>query len=190
MKDFLLILSALITIFAVLPYISDILRKKTKPNITSWITWTLLFTVATIAEFASGERRTAFFTGSVAVETLLVVILGNRYGYAKYTKFDAVCQILALAGFVVWWLFNNPLAAVIFVVLIDLLACLPTLEHSWFSPTEETWQTFALSGVGAFVAIFALTSFTWTSLIYPVYLVLINAIITTLILSRRRFSIR
>jgi len=87
-KDFLLLLSAIITIGAVIPYIRDILRGTTKPNIVSWITWTLLFVVATTAEIAAHEYRTAFFTLSVAVETGLVVILGLKYGYAKYTKFD------------------------------------------------------------------------------------------------------
>lgn len=190
MKDFLLIFSALITVFAVIPYIRDILQGSTKPNIASWITWTLLFTVATIAEIAAHEYRTAFFTASIALETALVVVLGFKYGYARYTKFDAACQVGALFGFVAWWLFNDPLAAVVLVVVIDLLACLPTLEHSWFTPQEGTWVTFAFSGLGGFIAIFALTSFNWASLLYPVYIVLINALITTVIVSRRQILLR
>jgi hypothetical protein len=188
MKDVLLLISALVTVFAVIPYIRDILRHKTKPNVASWITWTLLFLVASIAEIAAHEYRTAFFTGSVALECFIVVLLGSRYGYAKYTKFDAVCQISALLGFVVWWIFNNPLAAIFSVVVIDLLACLPTLEHSWFSPKEETWQTFAFSGIGALIALLALTSFNWTSVLYPVYLILINTLITSVIIFRRNTS--
>ncbi len=186
MKDFFLVLSAIITIAAVIPYLRDTLRGTTKPNIASWFTWTLLFTVATVAEFAAGEIRTAFFTLSIAIETSLVVVLGFKYGYAKYTKFDAACQIGALFGFILWWLFNNPLAALILVVVIDFLACLPTLEHSWFSPKEETWITFALSGVGGVVAILALNSFNMTSLLYPIYIVLINILITSVILSRKQ----
>ncbi len=186
MKDFLLILSAVITILAIVPYIRDIFRGSTKPNIASWITWMLLFVVAAIAAFADGEYRTAFFISSVAVETSLVVLLGFKYGYAKYNWFDAACQIGALSGFVVWWLFDNPLAAIFLVVVIDFIACLPTLKHAWFDPKEETWATFALSATGAFVAVFALTSFNWTSLLYPVYIVLINLLITSVIVSRKR----
>lgn len=186
MKDLLLILSAVVTITAVIPYIRDILRGTTKPNIASWVTWTILFVVATIAEIAAGEYRTAFFTVSITIETALVVILGLKYGYAKYTKFDAACQISALLGFVAWWLFDNPLAAVLLVVAIDLLASLPTVEHSWFNPKEETWVTFALSGLGGFLAVFALTAYNWTSLLYPIYIVLINLVITSVLLLRRQ----
>lgn len=186
MKSFLLVLSLIVTIAAVIPYIRDILKGSTKPNIASWITWTLLFIVATIAEIAAHEYRTALFTASITIETALVVILGFKYGYAKYTKFDAACQIGALSGFLVWWLFNNPLAAVILVVVIDFIAALPTIEHSWFNPNEETWITFAFSGLGGFLALLAITSYNWTSLMYPVYIVLINILITTVILSRKQ----
>lgn len=185
MKDLLLTLSAIITIAAIVPYIKDIIQGKTKPNITSWITWTLLFIVATIAEYAAGEYRTAIFTASITVETLLVVILGLKHGYAKYTKFDVACQIGALAGFLVWWIFNNPLAAVVLVVLIDLIAAIPTVRHGWVEPNEETWLTFALSGLGGVFAILALTSFSWTSLIYPVYIVVINTLVSGVIIFRQ-----
>lgn len=185
MKDLLLIASSLVTIAAVFPYIRDILRQKTKPNIASWITWTLLFIVATIAELASGEYRTAFFTASITIECALIVVLGLKYGYAKYTKFDFACQIGALGSFVAWWLFNTPLAAVVWVVIIDFLASLSTVKHSWFDPNEETWITFTMSSVGGAFAFLALTSFNWTSLIYPIYIVLINILITSVILLRK-----
>ena len=99
-----LLVSSVVTIGAVVPYVRDILLGRTKPNIASWTTWTLLFVVATFAEVGAGEYRTAFFTGSISVETALVSVLGGRFGYAKYTPFDASCQVGALSGFLVWWL--------------------------------------------------------------------------------------
>jgi hypothetical protein len=181
-----LLISSVVTIAAVVPYVRDILHGRTRPNIASWTTWTLLFVVATFAEVGAGEYRTAFFTGSISVETALVALLGARYGHAKYTPFDAACQVGALSGFVVWWLFDDPLAAVVLVVVIDLLACLPTFEHSWLRPQEETWPTFALSGLGGFFALLALDSYNWSSVTYPAYIVAINIALVTLIVSRRR----
>lgn len=184
MKSFLLALSVIITIASVAPYVRDILRGTTKPNIASWITWTLLTLVATIAEFAAGEYVTAIFTSAAVIETLLVVILGLKYGYAKYSKFDAACQLGALLGFICWYLFNTPAAAVIAVVTIDLIGALPTVRHSWLNPDEETWLTFSMAGFGGLLAIFALTTYNWTSLTYAVYIVLINAVITSVIIYR------
>ncbi len=133
-----LIIASLITLSTVIPYIRDILKGKTKPNITSWITWSLITGIATIAEFAGHEYITAIFTGSVFLETSAIVILGLKYGYAKYSLFDVFCQIGALSGFLFWYLFNSPAAAVIASVLIDAFATIPTIRHSWINPKEET----------------------------------------------------
>jgi hypothetical protein len=185
MKDALLVLASLITVASIVPYIRDIIKGETKPNIVSWITWTLLTGVATIAEIAAGEYRTAIFTGAAVLETLAVVLLSIKYGYAKYTPFDVVCQVGALFGFVLWAIFNTPAAAVIFSVTIDFIGAMPTIRHSWRKPGEETWITYAMAGIGGLLAIFAITNHNWTSLTYAVYIVLINALLTSVLLTRR-----
>lgn len=190
MKDLLLLLSALITIGGVVPYILDILKGKTKPNIVSWITWTLLTGLATAALIAAHEYRAAFFTGAAVIETASVVILGLRHGYVKYTQFDVICQIAAVVGLILWQIFNTPFIAVFAAVTIDLIGALPTFRHSWQKPFEETWTTYAWSGIGALVALFALVSYNWTSLSYPVYIVLVNILITTTILIARKVSLQ
>ncbi|MDB5164230.1 MAG: hypothetical protein JWS12_848 [Candidatus Saccharibacteria bacterium] len=184
MKDVLLVVAGLITIGSIIPYIMDIIRGKTKPNIVSWITWTLITGVATVAEIGGGEYRTAIFTGTAVLETLTVVILGIKYGHAHYTLFDVACQVGALFGFVLWAIFNSPAAAVLFSVLIDFIGALPTVRHAWLRPHEETWVTFALAGVGGLLAIFALTNYNWTSLTYAVYIVLINIVFSFVIITR------
>lgn len=188
MKDIFLVLAGLITVGSVVPYIRDIIKGETKPNIVSWITWTLLTGVATIAEIGAGEYRTAIFTGTAVLETTIIVILGIKYGHVKYTAFDVVCQAGALFGLVLWAIFNSPAAAVIFSVSIDFIGALPTIRHSWRKPGEETWITYSMAGIGGLLAIFALTSYNWTSLTYAVYIVLINALFTGILLTRQRQS--
>jgi hypothetical protein len=185
MKSFFLAISVLVTLVAVLPYLKDIVKGTTKPNLVSWITWTLLTGVATIAELVAGEQVAAIFTGAACLETLAVVLFGLNKGFVKYTAFDVWCQIGALTGFVLWWLFNSPAVAVMAAVTIDLIGALPTVRHSWLAPGEETWQTYALSGLGGFFALLALTTYNWTSLPYAVYIVLINVLMTLVIIGRK-----
>ena len=185
MKNIFLVISLILTLGSVFPYIRDILKGSTKPNIVSWATWTLLTAVATIAEISAHEYRTAIFTSFAVIETLTIVLLGFKYGYAKYSKFDAVCQFASLSGFFFWWLFNTPAAAVIASVSIDFIGALPTVRHSYLKPGEETWSTFALAGLGGVFVLFALNSYTWTSLTYPIYIVIINFVFTGVIICRR-----
>lgn len=186
MKNILLIAASIITVASVIPYLRDILRGTTKPNIVSWITWTLLTAIATVAEFAAHEYTTAIFTSSAVVETGLVVALGIKYGHTKYTRFDIACQVGALLGFVLWWLFNSPALAVVAVVSIDLIGALPTIRHSWLQPGEETWPAYALAGLGGLLALFALTAYNWTSLTYAVYIVLVNLMISSILIVKGR----
>ena len=185
MKDLLLVLAGLITVASAIPYSLDIIRRKTRPNIASWTTWTLLTGLATAAEIGAHEYRTAIFTAAATLETALIVILGLRHGYVKYTRFDAVCQISAVIGIILWQIFNTPLIAVLASVIIDFIGVLPTYHHAWLKPHEETWQTFALSGVAGLLAIGALTAYNWVSLTFAVYIVLINAVLSATIISRR-----
>lgn len=179
-----LVVASVITLGAIVPYLLDIFKGKTKPNIVSWTTWTLLTVIATFAEFTAKEYTTAIFTSSAVLATGLVVGLGLKYGYSKYSVFDFICQIGALIGLILWWFFNDPALAVIASVTIDFIGALPTLRHSWLRPNEETWITYALSSFGGIFAVLALTSFNFTSLSYPVYMVFSNLLLFTVILIR------
>lgn len=182
MKNSFLVLSSVITIAAVLPYLLGILKGKTKPNVVSWITWTLLAGVATLAELSGHEYRTAIFTTTIFLETLSVVILGLFHGYVKYTRFDYACQISALTGLLLWWVFNSTAVAVVAAVTIDFVGALPTFRHAWKQPGEENWPTYLLCAIGGALAAFALTSINWTSLTYPVYVAGVNILITIAII--------
>lgn len=76
------------------------------------------------------------------------MLLGFRKGFVEYTRFDVVCQAAAIAGIILWQLFNSPTIGVLASVTLDFIGALPTLKHSWIKPHEETWPTYALSGVG------------------------------------------
>lgn len=184
MKSLFLVLSVIFIFASVTPYVIDILKGKTKPNIVSWLTWTMLTLAATIAEIAAKEYVTAIVTAASAASTLIIVLLGLYYGHAKYSTFDIVCQVGVILGFVLWYAFNSPLAAVLAALVIDFIGALPTVRHSWLKPHEETWVTFVISSIGALFAIFALNTYSLISLSYPIYLLIMNAIIAFVIVYR------
>jgi len=187
-KIIFLVIATVLTLVSVIPYAKDILKGTTKPNLVSWITWTLLTGVATAAELAAHQYVTAIFTATAVIETGAIVVLGLRYGYVKYTSFDVFCQIGAIVGLIIWLIFDSPTAAVIAMVSIDLIGALPSIRHSWISPEEETWLTFGICCVGGIFAVMALAEYNWISLSYPVYIVLINFTFAAIILGRTKNS--
>jgi hypothetical protein len=186
MKIFFLILATAITLVSVIPYLRDILKGTTKPNLVSWITWTLLTGIATAAQISAHEYVAAIFTGSATIETTAVVVFGLRHGFVKYSRFDVVCQLAAIVGIILWQIYNSPALAVIASVTIDFIGALPTIRHSWLKPHEETWSAFALAALGAVFGILALSTYNWVSLPYAVYIVGANLLIVSIIILRTR----
>jgi hypothetical protein len=150
------------------------------------MTWTILLGIGTAAAFAAHQPRSALLTLGDTICTLLVVLLGIKYGIAKLSTFDAVCQFTAIVGLVLWIVFNSPLIAIIFAISIDFIVALPTFRHSWLHPKEETWQTFGIGVIASALALISLQEYRVSGWIFPVYLLLSNAAIALTIIYRRK----
>lgn len=185
-----LLVPALVTLGAFVPYLRDVVRGVTKPNMASWTTWTVLTALATAAELAAGELGTALITGAAMVGNASIALLGFRYGPRTYTRFDGSCQLAALLGLVLWQVFDTPLIAVVGSVVLDLIAALPTFRHAWLAPHEETWSTFAVAGGGSVLALVALEEHNWVSVTFPAYIVLTATALTATVLVARRSAHR
>jgi hypothetical protein len=188
MKDLLALTAGLLAIASAVPYFIDVIRKRTKPNIVSWMTWTLLTGIATAAALAAHEPRTALLTGGTTVATLAIVIAGLRYGIAKFSLFDGLCQSGAILGLLLWLVFDSPTIAIVIPVVIDFAALLPTLKHSWEHPGEETWQAFFIGGIAAALTVLSLSHYELDALLFPLYLFVADFLLAGIIMYRRKQS--
>jgi hypothetical protein len=186
MKDVLALTAGLLAIASAVPYFIDVIRKRTKPNIVSWLTWTMLTGIATTAALAAGEPRTALLTAGTTVATGAIVIAGIRFGIAKFSLFDGLCQAGAILGLLLWLLFDSPTIGIVIPVLIDFAALLPTLKHSWENPAEETWQAFFIGGVAAGLTVLSLSHYGLDALLFPAYLLAADMLLSMIIINRRR----
>jgi hypothetical protein len=177
MKSIFAIAGALIILFCTLPYIIDIVRGKTRPNIVTWFTWSLLIGIGAAALFASHQTHAALLLTADTIATFAVVLFGLKYGIAKLDKFDGLCQLGAVIGLVLWLIFKSPMIAIVATIAIDFIGTVPTLRHSWFHPEEETSVTFALGVIAAFFTLLSLKEYSVVAWIYPFYLLLSNAML-------------
>ena len=131
MTTIFIIISSILTIVAVIPYIRDIIKKKTKPRIVSWFNWSLLAGISAAASYAAHQYPAAILSTFGAIECLIIVFLGFKHGDKHLELFDIGCQIGALTGLILWWIYNSPAIAIVAAILIDFIAGLPTLRHAW-----------------------------------------------------------
>jgi hypothetical protein len=186
MHNLLAVLSGVIAVLAALPYIRDVLQNKTKPNTVTWFTWSLLNIITAIAALSGHAYETAIFAFATGACITTVTLLSLKNGLKKYTTFDIVCQTLAVASIVAWRLSDRPALAVVFTIIASFLASLPTIRHAWLAPKEETWQFFAIDGSSGLLASLSVQSISFLSIAFPLYIVLDDALIALIILSRRK----
>jgi uncharacterized membrane protein (UPF0136 family) len=181
--------SLILTVGGMIPYLIDVMKKKTKPRIVSWGVWSVLTAIAGIASYADGQYPTAWLMAAASLTTLSVVVLGYRNGDHSLEKLDIICLIGAVMGLVLWWYSGSATLAVLVTVLIDFVGVIPTLVHSWQKPHEETWITFAFGGLGGVATMLAVDTWVVTSVAYPIYIVIANTLITSVILARKKYAV-
>lgn len=182
MKDVFAIAGAAIVLFCTLPYIADVVKKKTKPNIITWIVWSALIGIGAAALYASNEFNAALLLTGDFIATFAVVIVGLKYGTAKLDRLDFICLIGAIVGLILWLVFNSPLIAIAATIIIDFIGTIPTIRHSYHHPEEETWITFALGVLATIFTLLSLVDYSVSAWVYPAYLLFSNGLLLVTVL--------
>jgi hypothetical protein len=185
MRDAVALLAGIISFSGIFPYVRDVLKGKTHPNLVSWLTWCILNLINTVAAVSTGATPTALLSGASALATGWITLLSFRRGVKRYAAFDVVCQTLALVGLIAWRLTGQPELAVLLAVGIDLVAALPTWRHAWIAPFAETWQGFAIADGAAALTLLTITSYSVVSLAFPLLVLTNCTTIVAIIIARR-----
>jgi hypothetical protein len=173
----LAIVSVALTLASVIPYTRDIFHGTTRPNTVTWFLWLFIQTIAIAAQIHEGASWSLAFVLADGVTILFVFALSlSRYGYRTYDWFDAGCGILGVAAIVAWLVTGSGIVALIFSVLADTFAALPTLRKAYTDPWSEHPTGWALTASGGLVSLFATTQFNTANVLFPLYLVVINAL--------------
>jgi len=175
-----------IAIISYAPYIRDILLKKTKPHAFSWFVWSTLVVITLIAQIMGDAGPAAFVTGFTAVVCYFIFFISLKYSKLNIAKSDWVPLIMAGLAIVGWLISRSPVVAVIMVTLADILGFIPTLRKSYFHPWDETVSTYVLNVVKHFISLFALSTVSLTTALYPAYLVIANMVLVGFLMVRRK----
>lgn len=177
--------SGLINIIALIPYIRDIFRRKTKPERAMWWIYTALFILLFAAQLSAGAKWLLIISGEYVLSSALIALLSIKYGYGSLHKRDGISIVVAALGFILWLITDKPLLAIMIVIAIDFAGFWLTLIKTWRAPHSETLITWQLNCLSAAISLLAISTWTLTIVIYPLYAVFGTALIVWLIMYRR-----
>ncbi|MFP5371043.1 MAG: hypothetical protein ACLGI3_09890 [Actinomycetes bacterium] len=182
LRAVLMVVGALLVLVSAVPYVVAIVQGRTRPRLFSWIVWTLLGAIATVAAYAEGEYPSAALTAAATVETGGIVAAGWRFGNRTFERLDTYCLLGVVVGLILWAAFDSPLVGLMAALTIDVIAAVPTVQHAWRKPHEEAAVAYLLCAVAALCFLAAIREYSATGLLYPTYLLLINTTITVIVL--------
>jgi hypothetical protein len=179
MTQYLVFLGAAISFAGGTFYIKETLIGKTKPNRVTWLMWAIAPLIATSAALADGVRLAALPVFMSGFMPLLVFLasFANSKAYWKLEKFDYFCGASSVLALALWIITKEPTIAIIFAIISDGFAALPTIIKSWKHPDTESTEIFVCGLFSAFTAFFALKTFGFSELAFPIYLISVNTLL-------------
>lgn len=182
---FLGISAGVINTIGLIPYIRDILARKTKPERATWWIWLVLNIFAFWALISAGWTWYLLMMIASIIAVGLIAGLSVKFGYGTFKRRDGISLVVAAFGVVLWKLTNQPLAALLILMLVDSIGLWLTLNKTWEAPHTETLIAWVLAAIASTLGLLAVDSLDITKWLYPFYIALGNSLIVFIILFRR-----
>jgi hypothetical protein len=184
--EFAGILAGLIQLGAHIPYIVDIVARKTRPNLISWLLWTVIVTTTAAAQISVGASWSLMLLIGGDIGSITVVILSLcGYGYNVFGRTEKVALLLSISALALWYITANPIVAIIFAVLADGIAYVPTIVKVVRYPESETLLFWVALVCADILAFFSAPLFDTPTTLFAVPFAVMNGLVVGTILFHR-----
>ncbi len=165
-----------------LPYLYSIIRKETKPSRTTWFIWSAVSIILFLTYYLSGARETLWQPGIAVLFNLIFAILSLKYGVGGTSKLDIFCFVGAAVSLILWFFTRNPIVGMTIIVIVAIIGSIPTILKAYKNPESEDKITWLLWSAGAILNLFAIKSWTYAIIFYPIQAAVILTLIFVLLM--------
>jgi len=175
--------AVVISIIGNLSYIAGTLQGKIKPNRVSFFLWSFIALIAFAAEIKEGVGIQSLTTLMVGLGPLSIFIASfvNKKSYWKITRFDIICGVLSLTGLLLWLITKVGNTAILFALIADALAAVPTIVKVYNYPDTERpfpWLTSVIVGL---ITLLTITDWSFAYYAFPLSILITNLLVFALI---------
>lgn len=176
--------AGIVSFAAYILYYISIVRGRSRPNRATWVILTVVGVLIAASYYASGARDTMWVAIAYTIGPLIAAILSFKYGEGGTTKLDIFCLVACAFSVVLWILSENPMYTLIINIAIDFLGILPTLTKSYIDPESEDAVAWSVTTLSNGLNLFAIGAWTVSIALYPVYMIIVNGLVTVFILRK------
>lgn len=159
-------------------YINDIFKGKVKPNVVTWGLWATAPMLAFAAQISEGTGLQSLHTFSTGFGPLLIIIAALIVGnaFAKTKSSDYVFGSLSLLGLVLWLITGEGVLAIVFAIVADGFAALPTVRKLYKEPETENGWIFGLGAIAALITLMTISDWRFEEYGFSLYILIITVI--------------
>jgi len=167
-------------------YIRETLRGTTKPNRVTYFMWSVAPMIATAAALTQGVTWAVLPVFMAGFCPLMVFTSSfvSREAYWTLGKFDYACGVFSALAMILWAITKQPNVAIVFAIISDGLAAVPTLLKAWSHPKTDTGLAYVLAFVSAATSFAAVHNWTFAECGFAIYLLVVNATLALSIYGR------
>lgn len=177
-------LAAIINLIGALLYAYSVVKGNTRPNRVTWFILSFAPMLAFAAMMFQGVTfRESLFTLMTGISPLIIFIstFFAKQPKWKITKFDLTCGALSVLGLILWLILQEGNVAIVFAILADGLAFLPTLIKAFRYPESESPWAFMMGIVATTIALAIVTTYDFKHLAFPLYILTADVLATLFI---------
>jgi hypothetical protein len=167
-------------------YFKGMLSGKIKPHAFSWLIWGLLAGNGFIAQVSADAGIGAWATGVTSIACLTIFGIAIFRGDTKVLRLDWTLLALALVSFGLLFLIEDKTLSLCVTLFATLLGFSMTWRKAWRLPHEEAALAFGLNAIKFLPAIFALQTYSFLTVAYPLVAGTANALVVIIVLLRSR----
>ncbi len=186
MLEFLVFVAAIASLLAAVVYIRSMFKGHTMPNRVTWFMWSVAPFIATAAAVSNGVGLAVIpvFMAGLSPFLILTASFFNKKAYWKLARFDFIYGMLSGLALVLWYVTDSPNLAIIFAIVSDALAAVPTLTKAWRHPETESAWPFIVGLFSPMTSFLVAVTWGFSELAFPTYLIVINFLIVISVLKR------
>jgi hypothetical protein len=189
MKVTFAIIAAILAFVGNISYLKDVLKGRVHPHPYTWFIWSIVSMTTFFGGLAKGAGIGALPTGIAEGFTIIIFLFSLKYlfkGKAGHIRIiDNYFLAIALLGLIPWALTKDPTVSVIIVVLIDIIAFIPTLRKTWSSPKTEQPLLYEMNVARHVLTLFSLGAYNIATMFHSIAMICTNTIMTYFIRRRK-----
>ncbi|HAS80506.1 MAG: hypothetical protein UR25_C0001G0109 [Candidatus Nomurabacteria bacterium GW2011_GWE1_32_28] len=172
-------LGVLINLLFSILYIKSIIYGKTRPNLISWFVWMLAPFVGTFLALKAGAGFSVLgiFMAGFGPFLVVMVSLFKKNAFWKIERYDLICGFFSLLALLLYIATNNLWISILFAIISDGLAAVPTIIKSWKFPETESSSVYLGGIINNIVSLLIIKNWIFSIYSFNIYFIVINIII-------------